>query len=135
MPEATSSPSAPGELRLSLLFVEDHEATAVIMAKLLRRRGHIVVMASSCAEAMAAAVVQKFDCLISDLTLPDGSGHDLMRAMRECYAITGIAVSGSGDEADIEQALASGFSRHFTKPIDIDRLQQALLEVASESRA
>ena len=132
MPEAPSSPRAPEEVRLSLLFVEDHEATAVIMAKLLRRRGHTVVTAHSCAEAEAAFAAQKFDCLISDLSLPDGSGHELMRAMRDRHAITGIAVSGSGDAEDIEQALASGFTRHFTKPIDIDLLQRALIELAAK---
>lgn len=134
MPEASSPASTPGEVRLSLLFVDDHEATAVIMAKLLRRRGHDVVIARSCAEAIAAFAAQKFDFLISDLSLPDGSGHELMRTMRDRYAITGIAVSGSGDEDDIQRALDSGFARHFTKPIDIECLQRALLELAAESR-
>lgn len=132
MSDAPSSPPAPGEVRLSLLFVEDHEATSVVMAKLLRRRGHTVVTVSSRAEAEAAAAVGKFDCLISDLRLPDGSGHDLMRAMRERYGLAGIAVSGSGD---LQEALASGFSQHFTKPVDIDCLHRALLEVAAEARA
>ena len=134
MPEASSPASTPGEVRLSLLFVDDHEATAVIMAKLLRRRGHDVVIVHSCAEAIAAFAAQKFDFLISDLSLPDGSGHELMRTMRDRYAITGIAVSGSGDEDDIQRSLDSGFARHFTKPIDIDRLQSALIEIAAESR-
>ena len=131
MPESPSSSRAPEEIRLSLLFVEDHEATSVIMAKLLRRRGHTVVVARSCAEAVAAFSAQKFDCLICDLSLPDGSGHDLMRTLREGHAITGIAVSGSGDVDDIEQAHASGFARHFTKPIDIDALQRALVELTA----
>ena len=135
MPEAFSSPPALAEVRLSLLCVEDHEATATIMAKLLQRRGHTVVTARSFAEAEAAFAARKFDCLISDLSLPDGSGHDLMRAVRARYAINGIAVSGSGDADDSDRALASGFARHFTKPIDIDLLQRALVELAAESRA
>ena len=135
MPEPSAPASTPEEVRLSLLFVEDHEATVVVMAKLLRRRGHEVVVARSCAEAVAAFGAQKFDFLISDLSLPDGSGHELIRTMRERYVITGIAVSGSGYEADIQQALDSGFARHFTKPIDIDRLQSALIELAAGSRA
>ena len=103
------------------------------MAKLLRRRGHTVVTAGSCAAAEAAFAAQKFDCLICDLNLPDGSGHDLMRTLHERHAITGIAVSGSGDVEDIEKAIASGFARHFTKPIDTDALQHALVELAAKS--
>ena len=129
MPE----PAPPSEtIRLSLLVVEDHKATTVIMAKLLRRRCHTVVTAGSCAEARAAFATQRFDCLISDLTLPDGSGHELMRELRERHGITGIAISGSGDDADIRQAHASGFARHFTKPIDIEALQRALIELTAE---
>jgi len=105
----------------------------MIMAKLLRRRGHSVVTAHSCAEAEAAFAAQKFDCLISDLSLPDGSGHALMRALRERYTITGIAVSGSGEDQDIREALASGFARHFTKPIDIECVQRALVELAGDA--
>ena len=135
MPEATRSPRVTGEPQLALLLVEDHEATAIIMTKLLRRRGHTVLTARTCAEAEASCAAQKFDCLISDLSLPDGSGHDLMRAMRDRYRITGIAISGSGSDTDIERAHASGFARHFTKPIDIDQLQCALLELAAAAPA
>ena len=131
MPEAPTLSSTPAPAGLTLLFVEDHEATAAVMARLLRRRGHTVVTAGSCAEAEAAFAAQKFDCLISDLTLPDGSGHDLMRSMRDLYRVAGNAISGSGDDDEIQRALASGFARHFTKPIDIDDLQRALLELAA----
>ena len=135
MSKASSPACAPGELRLSLLFVEDHEATAVVMTKLLRRRGHKVVIATSCTEALALAATKKFDFVISDLGLPDGTGHELMRSLRDRYRLTGIALSGSGGEEHIQEALASGFARHFIKPIDIGRLQQALIELAAESRA
>lgn len=131
MPEA-APPSDTA--RLALLVVDDHPATAVIMAKLLRRRGHTVVTAGSCAEARIAFAAQDFDCLISDLALPDGTGHDLLRALRARSPIAGLAISGSGDDADIRQAHASGFARHFTKPIDIEALQRALLEIAGEAR-
>jgi CheY-like chemotaxis protein len=133
MSAASSPANTHAGLRLSLLFVEDHEATTVIMAKLLRRRGHHVVTAASCAEALSLAGTQKFDFVISDLGLPDGSGNELMRSLRERHSLSGIALSGSDAEEHIQEALASGFVRHFIKPIDIDRLQQALIELASES--
>ena len=126
--------SPPATARLSLLVVEDHEATAVIMAKLLRRRGYTVVTASSCAEARVAFAAQDFACLISDLALPDGTGHDLLRALRARSPIAAVAISGSGDDTDLQQAQAAGFARHFTKPLDIDALHRALIELAAEAR-
>jgi CheY-like chemotaxis protein len=133
MSDASSPAPAPGGPRLSLLLVEDHESTAVVMAKLLRRRGHTVVIANSCAEAVAAAAIHEFDFLISDLGLPDGSGHELMRSLRDRRHLIGIALSGSDSEAHVNEALASGFTRHFVKPIDIDRVQRALIELTAES--
>jgi CheY-like chemotaxis protein len=131
MPEAAPpTDTAP----LSLLVVDDHQATADIMARLLRRRGHTVVTAGSCAEARVAFAAHDFDCLISDLALPDGTGHELLRALRSRAPIPGIAISGSGEDADIQEAHAAGFARHFTKPLDIEALQRALLEVATEAR-
>jgi CheY-like chemotaxis protein len=133
MSAASSPANTHAGLRLSLLFVEDHEATTVIMAKLLRRRGHHVVTAASCAEALSLAATQAFDFVISDLGLPDGSGNELMRSLRGLHRLTGIALSGSDAEEHIQETFASGFVRHFIKPIDIDRLQQALIELAAES--
>lgn len=131
MPEA----APPSETaRLSLLVVDDHPATADILARLLRRRGHTVVTAGSCEEARLAFAAQDFDCLISDLALPDGSGHDLLRALRTRSPVAGIAISGSGDDSDIQQARAAGFGRHFTKPLDIEALQRALAALAGGLR-
>ncbi len=57
------------------------------------------------------------------------------RLRRTRPSLKGIALSGFGNEDDIQHALASGFARHLLKPIDIDCVQRALIEVAAESRA
>ena len=120
-----------GGVRLSLLLIEDHEPSAIITAKLLRRRGHAVSVAGSCAEALALAAAGHYDCVVSDLGLPDGSGHDLMRTLQRLYGLRGIAVSAFDTADCIAKTFASGFSRHFVKPIDIGRVQQALSELST----
>lgn len=62
-----------------------------------------------------------------------GSGHGLMRSLCDHHSQTGIALIVTDTAQHIQVALASGFVRHFIKPIDIDRLQQALIELAAES--
>lgn len=103
------------------------------MAKLLRRCGHSVVVASSCAEGLAMAAVHHFDFVISDLGLPDGSGQGLMRSLRSLYGLSGIAVSALNSEDCIEEPVANGFARHFVKPIEIRRVQEALIELDAAS--
>jgi len=68
---------------------------------------------------------QDFDLLISDIGLPDRSGYDLMRELRH-KGLPGIALTGFGSEHDITEARAAGFSEHLTKPINFERLEEAI---------
>jgi PAS domain S-box-containing protein len=110
-----------GERPLSILLVEDHADTADAVADLLRDLGHRVEVAGSVAAALAAAG-PRIDLVISDLGLPDGSGLDLMRALKASHGLRGIALSGYGTEEDRRQSEAAGFTAHLTKPVSLDTL-------------
>ena len=69
--------------------------------------------------------------MISDLGLPDGNGHELMRELARRYGLKGIALSGYGMEEDRAKSLAAGFSRHLTKPIHPSALQKVIREVTA----
>jgi PAS domain S-box-containing protein len=116
---------------LRLLLVEDHPATLSVMTKLLRQMGHQVVGAASVAEGLAAAGKGPYDLLISDLGLPDGTGHDLMQQLRKMYDLKGIALSGYGMDDDITRSLESGFAEHVVKPVDFQRLQAVIARVTA----
>ena len=123
--------SASGRV-LRILLVEDHGATAQVMQKLLSRSGHAVAAAGSVREALALADREPFDLVISDLGLPDGSGHDLMRELRTRRpAVRGIALSGYGMADDLRRSGEAGFAAHVTKPTDLDRLQATIERVMS----
>jgi signal transduction histidine kinase/ActR/RegA family two-component response regulator len=111
---------------LKILLVDDHHDTCAALEKLLTRRGHLVAVMHDVRSAMEAAVRNKFDLLISDIALPDGTGMDLMTQMRAIANIPGIAISGFGNNGDIERSLQAGFSEHLTKPIKLDNLEAAI---------
>jgi CheY-like chemotaxis protein len=69
---------------------------------------------------------------VSDLGLPDGSGHDLMRELKSRYGLSGIALSGYGMEEDVHQSREAGFDRHLTKPVSIQVLAAAIRESAKD---
>ena len=127
-PRRPARPSKPRSLRV--LLVEDHRDTAEQLTRLLRRAGHHVSCVGSVKEALERGQDGGFDILISDLGLPDGSGYDLMRDLARSQHIPGIALSGFGMKEDIENSIAAGFSRHFTKPVDWQELQSEILKVA-----
>ncbi len=110
-----------------ILLVEDHADSAQQLTRLLKRAGHEVTCATNLAEARELAANDTFDLLISDLGLPDGSGHDLMREISASRPLPGIALSGYGMEEDIKASLSAGFSRHLTKPVNWPELKAAIL--------
>ncbi len=125
---AQSAPP-PLERALRLLVVEDHEATLEVLTRLLTRSGHHLTCASSVRDALAAAAGGKFDAVISDLGLPDGTGFELMGKLRTAYGMRGVALSGYGMDEDLHRALEAGFAAHLTKPIDFAQLERALEEL------
>jgi DNA-binding response OmpR family regulator len=96
------------------------------MKMMLERRGYQITLAHSAAQAVEEARAQDFDLLISDIGLPDRSGFDLMRELRNSKGLRGIALSGFGMEHDVSKARAAGFSEHLTKPINFERLEEAI---------
>lgn len=128
---------APRIKNVQILFVEDHEDTARVLGRILRNAGFDVSHAGTMADARALAAGRRFDLLISDLGLPDGSGLDLMKALREAQGMKGIALSGFGTDDDIAASVAAGFSAHLTKPVDWERLRAEIekLTTARDSAA
>jgi len=109
-----------------VLVVDDHHDTCTGMKMMLERRGYEITLAHSAEQAVEKARMQDFDLLISDIGLPDRSGYDLMRELRNSKGLRGIALSGFGMEHDVSKARAAGFSEHLTKPINFERLEEAI---------
>jgi PAS domain S-box-containing protein len=113
--------------KLRILLVEDHATSAQVTAKLLRRVGHLVEVAADLASGLELGLGSEFDLLISDLGLPDGSGLDLMRRLRERRpGQSGIALSGYGMASDVDKCRDAGFAEHLTKPVDMPALHAAI---------
>ena len=112
-----------------ILLVEDHADTAAVMSRLLGKLGYLIKVADSLSKARAMAREQPCDLLICDLRLPDGSGLELMRELRQQRLIPGIALSGMASDEDRRQSSEAGFEMHLTKPIDFQVLKAAVEEV------
>ena len=136
MPAGTvPSPAAPQNRQgaqhparpLRILLVEDHGDTARIMRRLLAANGHHVEAAADVATALKMVGEQTFDLLLSDLGLPDGSGLDLMRALRAAGStLPGIALTGYGQEQDVAASRRAGYAAHLTKPTSLPQLEAAI---------
>ncbi len=113
--------SVPVE-RLSILLVEDHESTRLVISRVLSKMNHAVTDVGTLEAARSAFEAGVFDLVISDLGLPDGNGLDLMREIRAENEVPSIALSGFGMPEDVQRINEAGFTAHLVKPIKVDRL-------------
>lgn len=109
-----------------VLLVDDHADTVRVTAHLLNRAGYEVRTATTVGEALQIAAGEPLSVVVSDIGLPDASGYDLMRQLRERHAIPGIAVSGFGSEEDRRLSAAAGFVGHVLKPVKMSELKEAI---------
>ncbi len=128
-----AGPAAHARSRpLRLLVADDNRDSAATCAALLEASGHAVSVAHTGREAFDLACRIEPDALLLDIGMPELNGYQLARRIRR----TGwgrrallIAITGWGQEQDKRRALAAGFDRHLTKPIDPNGLE-ALLQGA-----
>jgi two-component system CheB/CheR fusion protein len=115
---------------LHILLVEDHGITAKIMQMMLAAEGHTVERAGDVATALKLVEQESFELLISDLGLPDASGHDLMRQLRQRgFCFPGIALSGYGQEEDVRRSRQAGFAAHLIKPASREAVVETIASV------
>jgi PAS domain S-box-containing protein len=113
-----------------VLLVEDHSDTREVLVGLLEASNYIVRAAGNVAAALQIAARERFDVVVSDLGLPDGTGYELMKQLRS-QGIKGIALSGYGMDQDHRRSREAGFLDHVVKPVDIHRLVAVIERVCS----
>jgi two-component system CheB/CheR fusion protein len=121
---------------LRVLFVDDDLPTREAIYEVLMLSGVKVELASSSAEGMAALQAFKPQVILSDLGMPLEDGYTFIRRVRAKEAGSGeripaLALSAFASEDSRRRALAAGFQLLLAKPIDIDLLREAMLELAA----
>ena len=131
----TSEPLVPvrmaGVLRggRRVLLVDDNEDSSEMLGMYLEHLGHHVRIALDGPSGLRAATEIQADIAFLDLGLPGMNGYDLATAIRKLPGyedIPIVAVSGYAGDEDKRAAAAAGFSDHFAKPVEIDRVRQAV---------
>jgi PAS domain S-box-containing protein len=126
----TDEPARPIENgKASLLLVEDHPDTARALTKLLESRGYRVRAESTVADGLKAVEQEKFDILLCDLGLPDGTGFDFVTKAHTLRRIPAIALTGFGMQQDVERSKVAGFAAHLTKPVNLQKLESTIWAV------
>ena len=121
--------------KLCVFIVEDHPATARGLKMFLELSGYAVEMASDVKTALKVAQKIKFDVLLCDLNLPDGTGWDLMERLRRNGPVEGVAYSAFDEPEHIARSLAAGFAEHVVKGTTPETLVAAIDRLAKGKRS
>ena len=127
------APQAPRKpvKRLRILLVEDHRDTRHTLSRLLTHFGHQIFVADNRQSALEMVRSEKFDVVLSDIGLPDGSGYDVISQAKRKQPIKAVAITGFGTDEDVRRGKEAGFDFHLVKPIDFNELRNVLDKVCA----
>jgi len=118
----------------TLLIVDDDAPLCQRLARAMERRGFVVATADSIAAGVAAATAHPPAFAVVDLRLGDGSGLDIVSALRDARPGARIVVlTGYGNIATAVAAVKAGAVDYLPKPADADAVERALLAREGET--
>jgi CheY-like chemotaxis protein len=112
---------------LKILVVDDEHDAREVLRLLLTMRGARVVSCHDVDSAIATLDTERFDLILSDISMPGKDGYELIGEVRGRAAERGgrtpaIAVTAFARSEDRARALRAGFQGHVAKPVDIEEL-------------
>jgi CheY-like chemotaxis protein len=140
-PSGAPSPTAPQRAHIagpnagrrvdlssaSILVVDDDADSRDLLTTLLRQYGASVIDAPSAAAALNTLARTPVNLVISDISMPNEDGYDLVRRIRALpdarkASVRTIALTAFARDADRRQAVAAGYDSHISKPVDPQHL-------------
>ena len=114
--------------RRTILLVEDEESITTPLVEALHREGFDTAVSSTAAESLEVFGRARPDLVLLDVMLPDGSGYDVARRLRERSHVPIIMLTARGEETDRIVGLELGADDYIVKPF-------SAREVAARIRA
>ena len=128
-----------GEVRRTLLYIEDNQANMQLVEQLIARRPDMrLLSAGDGMSGIEIARTHQPEVILMDINLPGINGIQALRILRKdpiTAHIPVLAISANAMPHDIKKGLEAGFFRYLTKPIKVDEFMDALdtaLELAEK---
>lgn len=116
---------------MDIFLLEDDEAIGIGLTYSLENEGYNVALAKSVKEAEKIIDENKFSLYILDLTLPDGSGYDVCKKIKEKGDLPVIFLTAYDDEVNVIMGFELGADDYISKPF---RVKELMLRIKSVMR-
>ena len=115
---------------MNILIVEDYKELANEIVDYVSKNGYLCKTVSTCEDTLEEIEVNDYDAMLLDLGLPDGSGFDVLKAVRKLKSkIAVIVITARGELDDKINGLELGADDYLTKPFAITELGARLFAV------
>ena len=124
------------KLSIRILLFEDNEDNAVLLQRLLKKRGYAVTVATTARSGIEMIKDQSPDLVLMDLHLPDMDGFQAARFLQETYGSECppvAALSASTLERDKKEAMEAGMVAFLSKPIQKEQFESLIAELFSQN--
>jgi signal transduction histidine kinase len=121
-----------------ILLADDNADALESLATVLRLRGHEVYSAPNGALALETAARHMPEVALLDIGMPLLDGYEVARRIRAQEwgkAVTLVALTGWGQEADRRRSHEAGFDTHLVKPLDLEKLTALLAQLPAQASA
>jgi len=128
-PVKTSSEAVSNHV--SVLLVDDNIINQKIMARLLEAEGFQITLASNGREAIDMIENQTFDIVLMDMQMPELSGIDTTKILREEMGMTDlpiIALTANVMKEDMDTCIEAGMNDFLSKPIDAENVKRVIFK-------
>lgn len=135
LPPAPTTAIPQPQQGLRLLLAEDNVDTALTLGMLLKKLGHTVEIVHDGPAALRAVDGSRPDALLLDIGIPGLDGYQVAQRLRQYPAnakLKLIAMTGYGQEEDLERSRKAGFDHHLVKPVSLATLQDLLVKLAGK---
>ena len=115
---------------MKLLLIEDDPLLRKTMQPYLEAEGYTVTIAATVRQALTTAYDHDYDCVVVDISLPDGSGLDVVRQLKKEQSGAGIIIVSAKDSLpDKLTGLELGADDYLTKPFHLPELNARIKSV------
>lgn len=112
---------------MKILLIEDEAELRRSIKQYLHQEGYLVESAADFIKASEKAGVYDYDCILVDITLPKGSGLDIIKQLKENHSKAGIIIiSAKNSSGDKIKGLDLGADDYLAKPFDLAELNSRI---------
>ncbi|WP_313374139.1 response regulator transcription factor [Chishuiella sp.] len=115
---------------MKIILVEDHKELASNIINFLQQENYICEWAPNLSQARDMLSMFEYDCVLLDITLPDGSGMTLLNEIKSLYITTKVIIISAQNSLDYKiLGLDSGADDYITKPFPLPELHSRIKAV------